>query len=93
MHVRPGKWPELEALDKKYTAVEERLGFPPKRQYKCYFGAHDTNTYISECEWESLSAMEAAFAKAFADPEWLSLGEGFSAVIESDQEEIYATWP
>jgi hypothetical protein len=34
--IRPGKWAELEAIDKKYNTVESRLGFPAKRRYQCY---------------------------------------------------------
>ena len=36
--VRPDKWAELEALDKKYGAVESRCGFPAKRRYRCFVG-------------------------------------------------------
>ena len=93
MQIHPGKWDELEELDKRMTAVENRLGFPPKRQYKCYFGAHDTNTYVSECEWESFAAMEAAYTEAFADPEWQAIAAETVGVIETDQEEIWVTWP
>jgi len=38
--IRPGKWGELEAMDKKWNTVESRLGFPAKRRYRCYIGGH-----------------------------------------------------
>jgi hypothetical protein len=46
--VSPGKFPDLEELDKKFVAVETRLGFPPKKRYQCVIGGHDTNTVIVE---------------------------------------------
>jgi hypothetical protein len=30
-HVRSGKWAELEAIDKRFDAVERRLGFPDNK--------------------------------------------------------------
>jgi hypothetical protein len=92
--VRPGKWADLEELDKKFNAVESRLGFPPnKRRYQCYFGSHDNNTLIVEYEWDSLAALEAAYAKAMADPEWQALAAKVDDVIKSNQMELYAPLP
>lgn len=89
----PGKWPELEALDKKYTALETRLGFPPKRRYHCMLGGHNTNTLIIEREWESMSAMEEVYNKAFDDSEYQALGEEGSSIVESTQIELYRPLP
>jgi hypothetical protein len=91
--VRPDKWAELEAIDKKYNIVESRLGFPPKRRYRCYFGGQNNDTLIIERQWESLAAMEAAYEKAFADPEWQALGAEVHSIIKSDQHELYAPLP
>jgi hypothetical protein len=91
--IRPDKWAELEALDKKYNAVESRLGFPAKRRYRCYVGGHNTNTLIVERQWDSLAAMEAAYEKAFADPEHQALQAESVTVIESVQIELYAPLP
>jgi len=74
----------------KFNAVESRLGFPTtKKRYRCYFGGHDTNTLVVEYEWDSLTAMEAAYEKAMADPEWQVLGAKVESVIKSDQMELY----
>ena len=91
--VRSDKWPELEAIDKKFNAVESRLGFPPKKRYRCYVGGHDTNTLIIERQWESLAKMEAAYEKAFADPEWQALGAEVVTIVKSDQNELYVPLP
>ena len=92
--VRPGKWAELEEIDKKFNAVESRLGFPPnKKRYCCYFGGHNTNTLIVEYEWDSLAAMEAVYEKAMADPEWQALAAKVGPVIQSMQMELYAPLP
>ena len=70
-HIHPEKWADLEAIDKRFDAVERRLGFPTnKRRYRCYFGTHDMNTLIVEYEWESLATMEAVLEQAMVDPEW-----------------------
>jgi len=92
--IRPGKWAELEEIDKKSNAVESRLGFPPtKKRYRCYFGGHDTNTLIVEYQWDSLAAMEAVYEKALADSEWQGLEAETVSIIESNQIELYAPMP
>jgi len=89
--VRPDKWAELEEIDKKFNAVESRLGFPPnKKRYRCYFGGHNIDTLIVEYEWDSLADMEAVYEKAMADPEWQALAAEILSVIESTQMELYA---
>jgi hypothetical protein len=91
--VRPDKWAELEAIDAKYRAIESRLGFAPKRWYRCYIGGHNTDTLVIERQWESLAAMEAAYDKAFADLEWQALGAEAVSIIKSNQYELYAPLP
>jgi hypothetical protein len=91
--VRPGKWAELEAIDKKYDVVESRLGFPAKKRYQCMVGGHDTNTLIVERQWDSLAAMEATYEKAFADPEHQALGEESTSSVKSAQVEMYMPLP
>ena len=91
--IRPDKWAELEALDAKYNAIEGRLGFPPKRRYRSYIGVHNTDTLAVERQWESLAAMEAAYVKAFADPEWQALGAEAVLIVKSNQYELYAPLP
>lgn len=91
--VCPDKWAELEEIDKRYDAVESRLGFPPKKRYRCIMGGHDTNTLIIERQWDSLAAMEAAYEKAFADPEHQALNEEVTSIIKSTQLEAYMPLP
>ena len=91
--VRPGKWAELAEIDPRYDAVEGRLGFPAKKRYQCIMGGHDTNTIVVERQWDSLAAMEAAYEKALADPEFQALGVELAAIVKSAQIEIYAPLP
>lgn len=91
--VRPDKWAELEAIDARFNNVEGRLGFPPKRRYRCYFGGHNADTLIVERQWESLAALEAAYEKAFADPEYQALGAEVMSIIATNQAELYAPLP
>jgi len=91
--VRPDKWAELEAIDAKYRAIESRLGFAPKRRYRCYIGGHNTDTLVIERQWESLAAMEAAYDKAFVDPEWQAFGAEAVSIIKSNHYELFAPLP
>lgn len=88
-HVHPGKWDELEKLDAKWTVIESRLGYPPKRRYRTYFGENGTDTLVIEREWESLAALEATQTKAFADPEIHQLYAQGAGIIDSNRQEIY----
>ena len=91
--IAPGKWAELEVLDKKYNVVEARLGFPPKKRFNCMMGSHDMNTIIIEREWPSLAAMEAIYEKAFADPENQALAAESASIVISNREELYTQMP
>jgi hypothetical protein len=91
--VHPGKWEELEEIDKKINAVEIRVGFPPKKRYRHIIGGHDLNTLIIERQWDSLAAMEAAIEKIIAEPGHQALGEKLNSIIKSIQIELYQPWP
>jgi hypothetical protein len=91
--VYPDKWAELEEVDKKYNAVEGRLGFPPKKRYQCLTGSHEVNTLIIERQWASLAAMEATYEKAFADPEHQALGKESTSIIKNIHWELYMPLP
>jgi hypothetical protein len=91
--VFPGKWAELEKIDKKYDVVEKRLGFPPKKRYQCMIGCHDTNTIIIERQWESLAVMEATYEKAFADPELQALGVEIASIVKHSRVDVYTPLP
>jgi hypothetical protein len=82
------KWPDLEALDKKYDAIESKHGYPPKRRYRLFVGGGSTNTLVIERDWESLADMEAAYEKAFIDPEWQAVSAESSSIIADNQIEI-----
>ena len=90
----PGKWAELEEIDKKYNVVEKRLGFPPtKKRYQCMIGSHDSNSLIIERQWDSLAVMEATYEKAFADPELQALQKETVSIVENNQVEVYTPLP
>ncbi len=89
-HVRPEKWGDLEAMDKKFNEVEKALGFPAKRRYRLYIGGSSNDTLVIEREWPSLAAFEAAYEKAFASAEWQALGAEVASIITSNQDELYA---
>jgi hypothetical protein len=88
--IYPDKWEELEEIDKRYNAVEKRLGFPPtKKRYRSISGSYDTNTLIVEREWESFTAMDAAYIERNADPEAQELFIEIDSIIKSMRCEFY----
>jgi len=86
--VRPDKWEELEELDKEWTAIESRHGYPPKTRYRYISGGHDWDTLVVERQWESFAVAEAAIQKLNADPETQALDEKTLEIIESTQLEF-----
>ena len=82
------KWLELEELDKRYDAIESKHGYPPKRRFRLFAGGGSTNTLVIEREWESLAAMEAAYEKAFVDPEWQAISAEAADIVADNQIEI-----
>ena len=92
--VYPGKWTALEEIDKRFNAVESRLGFPAnKKRYQCMIGGHDSNTLIVERQWDSLATLEATYEKGFADPELQALLKEITSIVESSQLEVYTPLP
>ena len=88
--IRPDKWDALEELDKKYNAVEKRMGFPAKRRYQMIFGRNPAfTTLVIEREWESMAAMETVMMKALADPEYQALGVEGHDIIQNFKWEMY----
>ena len=91
--VRQGKWDELAELNKRWDAVEERLGFPPEKRYRCQLGGHDSDTCLLLREWESMAAMEAKYEEARADPEMQELFASTPDILGGTQVEIYTEVP
>ena len=87
--VRHGKWEELKELLPRWAAVEERLGNPVGKTYQCGIGGHEFGTRLILREFESLAAIEPAFARFFADPEGQELQAQVVDLLESTQYELY----
>jgi hypothetical protein len=92
-HIFPGKWAELEVINKKYDVVEARLGFPAKKRYQLLMGSHPLGSVIIEREWPSLAAMEAANMKGLTDPEYQALQLEGASIIKSVYWETYMPMP
>ncbi len=88
-----GKWEKLEKIDKKFTEIEERLGYPPKKRYRYLTGSLDNNTIIIERQFQSLAKMEKIMTKAFLDPEYQKLSSELDSIIESGKMEILVPHP
>lgn len=91
--VYPGKWAELQEIDKRFNEVEMRAGFPQKKRYQCVMGGLDQNTLIIEREWDCLAVMESTYEKVMADPEWQALGQEITSIIQSSQIEVFTPLP
>lgn len=91
--VYPGKWAELEAIDKRYNEIELRMGFPAKKRYQCIMGGSDQNTLIIERQWESLAALEQTYEKALALPEYQALNQEVVTIVQSSQIEVFTPLP
>jgi len=91
--IYPGKWAELEEIDKRYNEFESKAGFPAKKRYQSVIGGGDQNTLIIERQWESLAAMEATYEKVLADPDYQALGKEIVSIVESTKIEIFTPLP
>ena len=91
--IQPDKWGALDELEEKYDLFEKPAGFPPKTRYQLILSSKSFNTVVVEREWESLAAMEAAYEKLFANPEWFALNAESSAVIKDGYSEILMPLP
>jgi hypothetical protein len=84
----PGKMAEGMELLRKMIAVGSRSGAGPWKCYRPSIGGGDVgHTVICETEWDSLSAVEAAWAKP--DPEMQALMQKYDAIVESHTVEWY----
>jgi len=91
--VFPDKWVELEAIDKRYDAVEGRFGYPAKKRYQSLMGSIPMGTLIIERQWASLAAMEAANEKFMANPEGQALQKEITSIVKSVHWELYMPLP
>jgi len=87
-----GKWDELEEIDKKFNEMEEKLGYPPKKRFRCLTG-DDNNIIVIEREWQSLAKMEKIMTMGFLDPEYSKLGEKLDKIVEWSKLEIWVPHP
>ena len=87
-----GKMAEVDEFRRKAMAIESRYGFPPQKRYG-YLCGEDTRTLVIEREWESLAAMEEAFAKVEADAEYQKLGQTSQGLYELVRFELLVPMP
>lgn len=87
--IYPGKNAELDDIDKRYDAIESKLGFPPKKRLWCISGPYTFNTLIIEREWESMAAMEATYEKSFANKDIQALGQEGQTIVQDSRMELY----
>jgi hypothetical protein len=65
-----GKWEEYLARERRFDAIEQRLGgFPPKRYARVIAGADEFGAVVWARNWDSFASMEAAYERLSADPE------------------------
>ena len=82
-------WAKKIAIEKRYEAVEARLGFPPSRRYRAFIGGNDTSTRVIERDWSSLEAYLVTIEKSLHDPEHQALGAEQVGIVLSNQVELY----
>ncbi len=94
INVGPGKWAEIQEMEKKWDALENRIGgFSPKRRLRPIAGSEGLNTFVWEREWESFAVCEAAYEKEMGDPEVQALTKETESLYESSRGELYVLLP
>ena len=75
--------------EKGFEAADIKAGgFPRKRHFQVVSGRDAQGTVIWEREWESVSAMDAAYAKDADMPEVQELFKRYRSVLERELMEI-----
>jgi len=88
--VKEGKWEELLEMEKKWDAVESRVGgFAPKRRYRPLAGAESSSMFVWEREWESFTAAEEAYTRMLADEEAKELGKNNPSLARDMRTEFF----
>jgi hypothetical protein len=90
--VLPGKWAALEEIDKRFSELEMKNGFPPKKRYKYVIG-QDMNILVIDREWDCLAVLESAYEKVMVLPEYQALGEELDSIVEFSKAEILMPLP
>ena len=52
-----------------------------------------SRSLIQHHHWDNLAAMETAYTKIMADPEWQALGIRINMILKDNREELLATLP
>lgn len=91
--IYPGKWAELEEIDKRYSEIESKAGFPAKKRYQCVIGTEDSNTLIIERQWDCLAVLESTYEKVMADTEYQALQKEIVSIVQSNKIEIFTPLP
>jgi hypothetical protein len=87
------KQDEYREWEKKWEAIEKRLGgFPAKRHYVLVSGSDDSGTIVWEREWDSFAASEVAYDKLFEDSEAQRLASTAASIYGGERIEFYTTW-
>jgi hypothetical protein len=81
------QWQAYQEREKKFAAIEERLGgYPLKRHYRAVSG-NEIGTVVWDREWESMAAMEASYEKLGAEPDFQDAVH--MPGVESERIELY----
>ena len=80
--------------EKVWEDIESRLGgFPAKHHYWLIAGSERSGTMVWEREWESFSAMEAAYNRMMTDSDAQQLGEKGNEIYDGERLEYYFVQP
>ncbi|MFO7796439.1 MAG: hypothetical protein ACQERB_08590 [Promethearchaeati archaeon] len=91
--IRPGMWDELDKIDKQFTEIENKLGYPPKKRYRALLGGNPIDTLIIDREWKSLAEMEKVMTKGVLDEDYQKLSSKLDDIIEWARYEIFVPHP
>jgi hypothetical protein len=85
-----GTYEEAVALEKKYDALEAKLGnVPPKRRYTSWYGGYPLWTFVWERDWENLTAIEVYNKAIWEDPEWVETMTATGKVFADTHFELF----
>nr|MDO8109100.1 hypothetical protein [Candidatus Sigynarchaeota archaeon] len=91
--IKSDKWGALDEIDKKYDAIENKLGYPPKKRYRSIAGPLNTDTIVIEREFKSMAVLEELQMKSWGSSEIQKLMQETLNIIEKQWMEIYIVWP